>query len=149
MSEALDRYVAALRASTADSIDDIVGCFAEDGRFRDPFSDVRGRAEIRRVFEKTYEDVDDVVFEITDVASGAAAHYLRWTFACLPKGFLRKDGRLVVEGMSELHMDALGAVKLHFDYWDPVPGLYERVPIVGFALRRLRAQIGVAQARRV
>lgn len=146
MTEAFDRYVAALRASSANSIDDIVACFAEDGRFRDPFSDVRGRAKIRRVFEKTYEAVDDVVFEVTDVASGTAAHYLRWTFACLPKGFLRRQGRLAIDGLTELRFNHAGEVVAHLDYWDPVPGLYQRVPILGFALRRLRAQIGVDQA---
>lgn len=143
MTAALDRYVAVLNAAGATTLDDLVACFAEDARFRDPFSDVRGKAKIRRVFEKTYEDVDDVAFRVTDQASGRAAHYLRWTFACLPKGLLRQQGRLVIEGLSEIHLDGAGLVMAHLDYWDPAPGLYQRVPILGFALRRLRRRIGV------
>jgi steroid delta-isomerase len=143
MSEALDRYVAVLDRAGAGTIDDLVACFAEDGRFRDPFSDVRGKAKIRRVFEKTYEDVDDVAFAVTDKATGAHAHYLRWTFTCLPKGFLRRKGVLVIEGLSELHFDAAGLVTAHLDYWDPAPGLYRRVPVLGYALDKLRRQIGV------
>lgn len=143
MSEALDRYVAVLNATNADTIDDLVACFAADARFRDPFSDVRGKAKIRRVFEKTYEDLDDVAFSVTDRASGADGHYLRWTFRCLPKGFLRKQGPLVIEGLTEVRFDDAGFVLAHLDYWDPAPGLYARIPLLGFALRQLRAQIGV------
>ena len=143
MSAALDRYVAVLNASGASTIDDLVACFAEDGRFRDPFSDVRGKAKIRRVFQKTYEDVDDVAFRVTDQASGTHAHYLRWTFTCLPKGFLRREGRLVICGLTEVHLNEEGLITAHLDYWDPAPGLYQRVPVLGLALRKLRQQIGV------
>ena len=143
MSEALDRYVRVLNATDAASLDDLVACFAVDARFRDPFSDVRGREKIRRVFEKTYEDLDDVSFAVTDEASGAHAHYLRWTFTCLPKGLLRKQGQLVIEGLTEVHLADTGLVSAHLDYWDPAPGLYQRVPLLGLALRALRRQIGV------
>ncbi|MFW5833185.1 MAG: nuclear transport factor 2 family protein [Pseudomonadota bacterium] len=143
MSEPIERYIAVLNAAGAHHIDDLVACFAEDARFRDPFSDVRGKAKIRRVFQKTYEDVDDVVFSVDDHAAGAKAHYLRWTFTCLPKGFLRRQGRLVIDGMSEIHLNEAGSVTAHLDYWDPAPGLYQRVPLLGLALKKLRRQIGV------
>ena len=143
MSAALDRYVAVLEGATEGGVDDLMACFAEDARFRDPFSDVRGKAKIRRVFEKAYEDADDVAFRVTDQASGTHAHYLRWTFTCLPKGFLRRHGRLEVDGVSEVRLDAAGLVAAHFDYWDPAPDLYQRVPLLGFALGTIRRRIGV------
>ncbi|TVQ33927.1 MAG: nuclear transport factor 2 family protein [Geminicoccaceae bacterium] len=143
MSQGLDHYVAVLNATNGANIDRLVACFSDDARFRDPFSDVRGKAKIRRVFEKTYDDVDDVVFQVTDQASGQDAHYLRWTFTCLPKGFLRRQGPLVIHGMAEIHLNDTGLVTAHLDYWDPAPGLYQRIPILGLALRKLRRQIGV------
>ena len=143
MSPKLGHYVERLGRTHGGNLDDLVACFADDAHFRDPFSDVRGKTKIRRVFEKTYADVDDVVFRVTDQASGQHAHYLRWTFDCLPKGFLGKQGRLVIEGLTEVHLDDAGLVTAHLDYWDPAPGLYQRVPLLGFALRRLRAQIGL------
>ncbi len=143
MSAALDRYVAVLDGTTAGGVDDLVACFAEDARFRDPFSDVRGKAKIRRVFEKAYEDADEVAFRVTDRASGDHAHYLRWTFTCLPKGFLRRHGPLEVEGLSEVHLNEAELVTAHLDYWDPAPDLYQRVPLLGFALGTIRRRIGV------
>ncbi len=143
MSDVIDRYCAAMEAADGSNVEDVLAFFAEDARFRDPFSDVRGKAMIRRILEKTYEDLDDVRIEITDKAAGTDAHYLRWTFTCLPKGFLRRQGELVIEGMTELHFDDQERVTAHLDYWDPAPGLYARVPILGGVLGALRRQIGV------
>ncbi|MEO1092591.1 MAG: nuclear transport factor 2 family protein [Pseudomonadota bacterium] len=143
MSAALDCYVALLQSTNATNLDDLLTGFTEDARFRDPFSDVRGKPKIRRVFEKTYDDVDDVRFVVTDQASGREAHYLRWTFTCLPKGLLRRQGPLAIDGLSEIHLNDEGFVTAHLDYWDPAPGLYGRVPLLGLALRSLRRQIGV------
>lgn len=143
MSGGIEHYVAVLNRTHGGNLDDLVACFAEDARFRDPFSDVRGKAKIRRVFAKTYDDLDDVAFRVTDQAAGAEAHYLRWTFTGLPKGFLRRQGQLVIEGMAEIHLNERGLVTAHLDYWDPAPGLYQRIPLLGAALRALRQKIGV------
>ena len=110
MSEALDRYVAAMEATQTTSIDDIMAFFADDARFKDPFSDVRGKAKIRRVFEKTHEDLDDIRIDVTDRASGRDAHYIRWLFKAVPKGFLRRQGEFVIDGMTEVHINENGLV---------------------------------------
>jgi steroid Delta-isomerase len=49
----------------------------------------------------------------------------------------------VIEGLSEIHLDVAGLVTAHLDYWDPAPGLYGRVPMLGLALQALRRKIGV------
>ncbi len=142
MSEALDRYVAAMQ-DPATTIDDIVAFFTEDARFRDPFSDVRGQAKIRRVFEKTHEDLDDIRVEVTDRASGAHAHYLRWVFKAWPKGLLRRQGEFVIEGMTEVHLAEHGLVTAHLDYWDPSPHVWQRIPLMGAAIGAIRRRAGV------
>ncbi len=143
MSEALDRYVAAMEATGTNSVDDIMAFFADDARFRDPFSDVRGKAKIRRVFEKTQDDLDDIRIEVTDRATGGDAHYIRWIFRAMPKGVLRRQGEFVIEGMTEVHLDDTGMVTAHLDYWDPTPEVWQRIPLMGTALRALRRQVGV------
>lgn len=143
MSEALDRYVAAMEATQTTSIDDIMAFFAEDARFRDPFSDIRGKAKIRRVFEKTHEDLDDIRITVTDRATGTDAHYIRWIFKAVPKGFLRRQGEFVIDGMTEVHINDNGLVTAHLDYWDPTPHVWQRIPLMGTALGALRRQVGV------
>ena len=143
MSEALDRYVAAMEATGTTSIDDIMAFFADEARFRDPFSDVRGKAKIRRVFEKTHDDLDDIRITVTDRATGTDAHYIRWTFKAQPKGILKRQGEFVIEGMTEVHINDHGLVTAHLDYWDPTPHVWQRIPLMGTALGALRRQVGV------
>jgi len=142
MSEALERYLTTMQDPNA-SIDDMMAFFIEQSRFRDPFNDIRGRAKIRRMFEKTHEDMENIRIEVTDRATGADAHYIRWIFKAMPKGFLKRQGEFVIEGVTELHFDEAGHVTAHLDYGDPTPEVWQRMPLLGAALRRLRRQIGV------
>jgi ketosteroid isomerase-like protein len=141
MSEALERYLATMQDPNA-SIDDTMAFFTERSRFRDPFNDVRGRAQIRRMFEKTHEDLDDIRIEVTDRAAGGDAHYIRWTFRAMPKGFLKRQGPFVIDGMTELHFDEAGHVTAHLDYWDPTPDVWQRIPVLGTIVKTIRARIG-------
>lgn len=143
MSDVIERYCAAMERTQPSTVDELLAFFADDARFKDPFSDVRGKDKIRRAFVKAHADADDVRIHITDKAKGGDAHYLRWTLTCMPKGFMRRQGELVVHGLSEIHVDDEGRVTAHIDYWDPALDLYRRVPVLGSVLGALRRQIGV------
>lgn len=142
MTAALERYVATMQDPKA-SIDDMMAFFTDQSRFRDPFNDIRGRTKIRRMFEKTHEDLDDIRIEVTDQATGEDAHYIRWTFRAMPKGFLKRQGPFVIEGMTELHFDDAGHVAAHLDYWDPTPDVWQRIPLLGSAVGAIRRRVGV------
>jgi len=141
-ADALERYLATMQDPKA-TIDDMMAFFTENSRFRDPFNDIRGTAKIRRMFEKTHEDLDDIRIEVTDRASGQDGHYIRWVFRAMPKGFLKRQGPFVIEGMTELHFDGDGKVEAHLDYWDPTPDVWQRIPILGTLVKTIRRQIGV------
>jgi hypothetical protein len=140
--DALERYLATMQDPEA-TIDDMMAFFTERSRFRDPFNNVRGRAKIRRMFEKTHEDLENIEIAVTDRASGAHGHYIRWTFKAMPKGFLKRQGPFVIEGMTELQFDAEGHVLAHLDYWDPTPDVWRRIPLLGTAIGAIRRRIGV------
>ena len=142
MSDALARYLATMQDENA-TIDDMMAFFTEQSRFRDPFNDVRGLAKIRRVFEKTNADLEDIRIAVTDQATGREAHYIRWVFKAMPRGFLKRQGEFVIEGITEIHIDDQGKVLAHLDYWDPTPDVWQRIPIMGSILKTIRGQIGV------
>ncbi|MFW6322186.1 MAG: hypothetical protein ACOC02_01025, partial [Guyparkeria sp.] len=52
-----------------------------------------------------------------------------------------------IEGMSELVLGADGLVVEHVDYWDPAGQLYERVPLLGWLMRRIRHRLAAPSAR--
>jgi steroid delta-isomerase len=102
-------------------------------RFVDPFNDVVGMDGMRRVLARMFADLPDARFAVSDVAVGDAA-YLRWRFA---------GGRWTIEGVSEVHFAADGRATLHVDHWDAAAQLYQRIPVLGAAIRAVRRRIGM------
>ena len=49
--------------------------------------------------------------------------------------------------MSELTLAPDGRVAEHVDYWDPAAQLYERVPVLGWLMRRIRRRLAVPAGR--
>jgi ketosteroid isomerase-like protein len=131
-------YIAVFEALGPDRLDELVTLCAEDVRFVDPFNDVRGRRRFRAVFAKMFEDVADLHIDVRDWAVSGTTAYLRWRFAFRPK---RSGRQWVLEGMSELHFDEAGVLRAHIDHWDAAGQLYEKLPGIGWLLRRIRHRL--------
>ena len=43
--------------------------------------------------------------------------------------------------MSELHFDEAGTLRAHIDHWDAAGQLYEKLPGIGWLLRRIRRRL--------
>lgn len=138
----LDAYVAAFERLSPDRLDTLRDVCSEDVRFVDPFNDVRGIEAFISVFRHMYQTLDDAVFEVTDRATGSEASYIRWSLSARRKG--SPEG-FTITGMSEIHFDGSGRAILHVDHWDAAAQLYERVPVLGWILRRLRRFLAAPQ----
>ncbi|KQY90463.1 MULTISPECIES: nuclear transport factor 2 family protein [Roseateles] len=113
-------------------LDRLIGLYAEDCRFKDPFNDVRGRAALRRVFEHMFETLKAPRFVITTVFVEGDQCFLAWDF---------HTGDLVIRGASHLRFDAAGLVADHRDYWDAAEELYEKLPVLGALMRLLKRRL--------
>ena len=138
IEKALDRYVDLLSGLSPDRLDELRSCLSAAARFRDPFNDVTGRDAFIRVFEKMFEDVEDIRFKVTDRAISDRSCYLRWEMSCTPKGGYR---RFDFEGMSEISFDREGMVEAHLDHWDAGSQFYAKLPILGFLVERVRRRL--------
>ncbi|WP_374447663.1 nuclear transport factor 2 family protein [Stella sp.] len=127
---AYGRFFETLAPAALERLDEVV---VPEVRFVDPFNDVVGIDGMRRVLARMFADLPDARFAVTDVAVGAAA-YLRWRFT---------GGRWAIEGVSEVHFAADGRASLHVDHWDAAAQLYQRVPVLGMAIRAVRRRVGV------
>lgn len=112
--------------------------FAPDACFRDPFNDARGVAAVRRVFEKMFADVEDHRFKVLDHAVAGDRAYLNWEFRLTPRG---KTTSWPIEGMSVIVFREDGLVTAHIDHYDAAGQIYEKLPLIGAVLRRLRRRI--------
>ena len=125
---------------TAADLERLHTIMAADVRFRDPFNDVQGLERVRSIFAKMFRVLRDVHIEVTDTAVSAqnAVSYMRWTF----RYRLRHSPRVwLLEGVTEVHFNDLGLVTAHLDHWDAAGQVYEKVPALGFLLRRIRRRL--------
>jgi hypothetical protein len=123
---------------TLDSIVEIGSVYADDARFKDPFNEVRGLPEVRRVFVHMFEQVKDPRFVVTRAISDGNDAFLTWDF--LFRMNFSPDQPQVIRGATHIQFDADGRVAVHRDYWDAAEELYEKLPLLGSLMRFLKRQ---------
>ncbi|MGV6810414.1 MAG: nuclear transport factor 2 family protein [bacterium] len=117
--------------------------FTADARFKDPFNDVTGISAIRHIFQHMFTHTQQSRFVVQHAALDQGILLLQWDYH-----FQTLKGKpWSFSGMSRVTFatqgTAQGKVIEHLDYWDPVEGIYCKIPLLkhGMALltRRLQA----------
>ncbi len=124
------RLFAGLRPADLDRFQDV---YTPDARFKDPFNDVRGLEAIQAVFRHMFAVADSPRFEVLEQVPAGAVGYVRWRFRFATRGSSPREW--AIDGVSRIAFAADGRVEEHIDYWDPVEGLYGRLPGVGWLYR--------------
>jgi len=133
----LDAYARFYETLTPERIGELSRHVAPDIYFRDPFNETRGIAAFERVLKKMFDDIAEPHFVIEHAALDGDVGYLNWRLRFRGK---RRAAHEIV-GVSELHFDAEGRIARHIDHWDVASQIYERVPLLGFVLRRIRRRL--------
>lgn len=134
------RLVDGFEALTPATLAALVGLYAPEARFKDPFNEVQGPAAIRAIFEHMFRALAEPRFVVREAVVQGDDCFLTWDFLFR---FRRGDDALqCVRGASHLKFDAQGRVTLHRDYWDAAEELYEKLPVVGALMRWLRRKVG-------
>jgi len=110
--------------------------YVSDANFKDPFNEVRGVPEIRRVFEHMFVALDAPRFVVHEALVDGAQCFLVWDFVFRFKRF--SSDEQTVRGGSHLKFAFDGRVAFHRDYWDAAEELYEKLPVVGALMRWLK-----------
>ncbi len=134
-TKAIDAYAAAFGVITPETLDNLVAMTSPDIIFTDPFNNIKGQDGFRHVFTHMYKTCDDPRFDITDIAHGKTASYIRWRMTARLKSWPRMA--LDFEGMTEVHADADGRITAHYDHWDSASQLLAKLPVVGGFIRRI------------
>jgi len=137
MNTAVDRIVEAFQTLTPAGVDALDAIYAPDARFKDPFNEVQGVAEIQRIFRHMYLTLDNPRFVVTGRIVQGTQCFLTWEFRF---GFRRfKPGQAqCILGGSHLLLNDAGRITRHRDYWDAAEELYEKIPLVGSLMRWLK-----------
>ena len=132
----LRRLVEFFEALTVDNARLVDTIYSADAFFKDPFNEVIGIAEIRRLFEHMFRQVDSPRFVVTTQVLQGDQAFLTWDFLFRMKRF--STAEQCIRGATHLRFDGDGKCCLHRDYWDAAEELYEKLPVLGGLMRVLK-----------
>lgn len=135
---ALERYSDYLQTLSQQRLSELEQFVTPDVRFKDPFNDCLGIANMRQVLSHMYETFEDVSFKVSTQAAGSENGFLAWHFTA---GFRGKE--LAFDGVSHLVFADDELVSSHVDHWDAARAFYETLPVIGWPLTFLRRRIAV------
>lgn len=136
MTEHHERYCRYLETLTPESLARLSDHVTPDVRFKDPFNDVRGVEALAAIFRHMFATIPDVRFTVRHMMAEGDNCLMTWRF----EGTLR--GRAWgFDGSSALCFAPDGRVAEHIDYWDAAENFYERLPLIGWLLRRIRRRL--------
>jgi len=120
-------------------VTDLGQFYAPQAHFKDPFNEVQGLHEVKRIFEHMYVALEAPHFVITGSMVDGAQAFLTWDFKFTFKRFDTTNLQ-TVRGGTHLQYDLNGLITLHRDYWDAAEELYEKLPVLGGVMRWLKAR---------
>lgn len=132
------RYMRFWETMTPQSLGELDSLVTADVHFRDPFHDLHGVAEMRRMLERMFEHLEAPRLVVTDSAEANGLWMLRWTFDARTK---KSGSAWHIVGMSELACAPDGRIRQHIDHWDAARQFYEDLPLLGAVLRAIRRRL--------
>lgn len=113
--------------------------YAPEAYLNDTLKSLNGAALIEDYFLATVRNAENVTVQFEDVAESGGNYYFRWVMDTRLKQ-LREGQTIRTIGITMMRFDAQGRVVFHQDFWDATAGLFEHVPVVGTAIRGIKAK---------
>lgn len=121
------------------SRDYLATCYASDVQFSDPLHRIKGIDALLDYFSALYSNVSDIRFDFHSSYEQGNQSLLRWTMVFRHPS-LNGGNEIEVEGCSELFWQS-GKIVKHQDFFDAGALLYEHVPLLGWAIRKLKGRM--------
>jgi hypothetical protein len=134
----VQRYFAGM---TADSVRKLTATvYAPQGYLNDTLVGIDGADRIEAYFSHTMERARLLKVEFLERAPAGTDWYVRWRMTVAADG-LNGGQEVITYGVTQFRFDADGRVLIHKDFWDSGTGLYEQLPVIGGAVRRVRGAV--------
>jgi limonene-1,2-epoxide hydrolase len=109
--------------------------------FQDPLTDVRGMDELIRYYKHAYSQVKQIRFDFHQMHEAGDTVTGEWNMTLAVSG-LNGGNPYTVHGVSVLTFaQESGKVVRHRDYVDIGEMVYEKVPIIGSAVRAIKSRL--------
>lgn len=110
--------------------------YTSEIEFIDPVKGINGIEALTDYFNNLYKRVDHCHFTITNHVNDGDTHSIEWQMT-LKHQKLAKNNEIVLDGASFIRFED-NKVCYHRDYYDLGALIYERIPILGSAVRTVR-----------
>ncbi len=122
-----------------ESLATIDSVYDSQSLFRDPFNDVVGIDKIKAIYQHMFDALQTPRFKVTRIVEQGAESFMVWDFTF---GLIGNHYR--ISGCTHFVLDPdTQRVTVHRDYWDAAQELYEKLPLLGWLLRRLRNKLSL------
>ena len=137
-ADIVDRYKDAANRLTKDTMDLLPGVYADTIWFIDPLHEVRGLINLRAYYERLYANISFVAFDFHDTIVQDSMASLTWTMRMRHARFRPKEV-VEVPGVSVIRFGE--RITYQRDYLDVGEMVYERVPVLGRAIRAIKSRL--------
>jgi steroid delta-isomerase len=139
--QAFDRVQRYFTGMTVESVrEQTASVYAPQGYLNDTLVSLEGADRIEAYFSHTMERARLLNVEFLERAPVGTDWYVRWRMTVAADG-LNGGKEVVTYGVTQFRFDADGRVLIHKDFWDSGTGLYEQLPVIGGAVRRVRSAV--------
>ena len=109
-----------------ESIEKFDNLVVDDIIFIDPFNNIKGLDNFKKIFYHMFDNVEEPKFSIVNYAQNKDHIFLKWKMT-----FYAFKALQTIEGMSDITLNKEGKVMSHLDYWDSLNGIFIKLPFIG------------------
>ena len=131
-------FQALFNALDAGNLERLGEVYAEHVLFEDPLHRVEGLPALTEYFRRMYRGVVEIRFDFDDVMENTEGAMLTWVMH-MRHARLRPGELLSLPGASVIKFEE--RVHYHRDYFDVGAMLYERLPVIGGVIRKIKARV--------
>jgi len=126
----INDYINLFSHLSLNNIEQFDNCIDKDILFSDPFNDIKGSENFKKIFYHMFKNVKDPSFIILNHSKSENKVFLKWKMT-----FYAFKSKQFIEGVSEITLNSDGKINCHIDYWDSMNGLFIKLPIIGVLYR--------------
>jgi limonene-1,2-epoxide hydrolase len=108
--------------------------------FTDPIGHIKGSEKIKAYYGNMYKNVKSINFKFTNFHEAGDTVVAIWTMT-LETEQLNGGTPYSVAGNSVIKFDEAGKVIYHRDYFDMGAFIYERLPVLGFVIKKIKKRL--------
>ena len=121
-------------------LDEIDFYYDEKVFFKDPFNEIAGRENLRKIFVHMFDNLDNPRFVIIDTINNRESVFLTWNF------FLKIKGKEIqIDGSSHLKCNKDNKIVYHRDYWDVGEEVLLKIPFIKSLYGLFRNKLALSQ----